>query len=116
MVELNRQEFIWKLADYLGCFEDEIVRFKVLAWVIWVHVKGNRPTFISRKSFASMVRRDAEIMDGMIDYAVREYQKQQGAASKRIKSRRKPVKNQKMLTVSREGKKHPLLAHLPVAK
>ena len=41
----------WQVARYLGTSEDKILRVEIWANVLFVHVWGMRPTFVSRKGF-----------------------------------------------------------------
>lgn len=40
------------IAIYLGCYPSEIEEIRVWNNVVWVKVKGHRPTFVSRKAIA----------------------------------------------------------------
>jgi vacuolar-type H+-ATPase subunit I/STV1 len=53
---INRKNFIYSkaaAARILGVEREEIARFEVWAYVCFVHVRGQRPTFISKKAFTN---------------------------------------------------------------
>lgn len=68
-VKMTKTEFYWQMARYLGVSEDKIVRIdNSFQNVIWVHVEGCRPMFISRKSFRYFLNRVPTYFDGMTDH------------------------------------------------